>query len=468
MQTQERIETTMVTPLPPPSEPLLPVNNRTKMTATAAAAKSPPAPTKGVEDDDDKDHLLPAVVLSEEVWMFIMRFLDPSQVILEIPLLSHRFASLVNTHSYWRYHARMFLEVWDEHQMQKLSLRQLQRCCLYAVRMLNDTTSDNKFKLKSLVPFREAAESIRHQTAAYEQQRRQQQQNRGATTTLARRVCLASSTDHPTEILEHVLTPVADIVPHPQRGAANWLVGMNLLRKWWSSQPSATPDTSEELLFALNCPLAMIRQVSLKPLRDPYTHDRTYTWNTTDIRVYRLPLYKLTDPSVSSSRPGDRTSSIRRAGFPCTVPATATSNTNNNHNDNNHNNLMMDERFHNGWNLQVDSQQDSAALHSLLHKEIPIYECHDLPTTTTASETSTTTTRMPQQQEDDNHRPPARVGGHNNNNTKESHTLPTGVIGNVVVFTLHGKHRRQFETSGYYTCLEHVSIEGVPLIRPND
>lgn len=51
-------------------------------------------------------------------------------------------------------------------------------------------------------------------------------------------------------------------------------------------------------------------------------------------------------------------------------------------------------------------------------------------------------------------------------NAWQYHSIPDGVVGNVITFTLHGKRFEQFTGSGYYVCVERISARGVPLIYP--
>jgi hypothetical protein len=244
-------------------------------------------------------------------------------------------------------------------------------------------------------------------------QQQQSQQQQSQQQQLPRRVCLASSTDHPTEIIEHVLTPVTEVIPFRRVGLFQFDI-----RKWWSSRPSLSQDTTETLVFALNCPLAMIHQITLRPLLDPFTADRVYTWNHTQIKAYRFPLSKL-DPNPSHAR----------AGFPCTVPV---------------DHVPMEDE--DDWTVTVRSENDKRAMDALLsEQEEPLY----------ASEW--TATQIP---------PMARDTGRLT--VEDQHfTFPVGVMANVICIRLAGKQHRQFETSGYYACLEHVSIQGIPLARPN-
>lgn len=50
----------------------------------------------------------------------------------------------------------------------------------------------------------------------------------------------------------------------------------------------------------------------------------------------------------------------------------------------------------------------------------------------------------------------------------QKYTLPPGVVANVVTVSLHGKNSRQFETSGFYCCVEGLAVRGIPLYESPD
>lgn len=342
--------------------------------------------------------------LSDELWVEVLSWLEPKDLMLSAALMCPRFLALLRSKSYWKLHARCLLEIWKESELDRLSVRQIQTCCILANQVKKQQQGDESNSLqrhlKSLLPFREAAESIRYTTQQDPMQQR------------PRRVCLASSTDNPSEILEHVLTPVADIIPYRRVG-----IFALQLRKWWSSEPSPSQDSNETILLALNCPLGMVHQVSFKPLLDPYTQDRVYTWNHTEIRAYRLPIRKL-DPDPSNAR----------AGFPCTMQVDRVDNNDEERDD---------------WRATVNSENDARAIERVLQNEAPVYQSALLPTQTTMEGTNTI------------------------KHPEETHVLPLGVLCNVICLVLHGKKFRQFQSSGFYCCLENVGIQGVPLAKPN-
>lgn len=48
----------------------------------------------------------------------------------------------------------------------------------------------------------------------------------------------------------------------------------------------------------------------------------------------------------------------------------------------------------------------------------------------------------------------------------QMYDIPDGVVGNVITFTLWGKHTEQFSGTGYYACVDRIAARGVPLFPP--
>jgi len=233
--------------------------------------------------------------------------------------------------------------------------------------------------------------------------------------------------------------------------------------RWWSSAPSVKSrpeDTNEVLLFTFSTTIhnkndnddndndsssstrprsnanvnvnanpnrAIVTEVAIKPLIEPggfmFNHNggRTvYSWPRISIQVFDLPAQR---------NDGD------------------------NNDDNFHNPMLItNERVTTMMTAKDSSQSQSQpqpqpqpkdwmrgtnqrpVIDALLQNQTPTYASPVMEATST-------------------------------DHTWQYYSIPDGVVGNVVVITLWGKTFEQFQQSGYYVCVDKLSVRGVPLIH---
>lgn len=234
------------------------------------------------------------------------------------------------------------------------------------------------------------------------------------------RVCAASSTDHVREAIEYVLSdgqPVSDLTDEDYA----WMMSRNRLF-WWSSRPTLSQESIETLLFTTKCPLALISQVKVKPLRDPYLLRQgedavSYTWSKTVIKAYRLPIELLAFPDAPPIL----------SGFPCLFQTRAST----------------EDPGIRALPHQLAAQlmvfddgpaapPDQCSIDRLLEGQTPVYESTEYDV------------------------PPA-------SNATMTFDLPPGVVANVATLTLIGKNNEQRTGIGFYACVERVDCLGIPL-----
>jgi hypothetical protein len=188
---------------------------------------------------------------------------------------------------------------------------------------------------------------------------------------------------------------------HP---ALNWLGRHN---GWWSSKPSPNQESTDTLLFTCRYPLAIMSYVEIKPLTDPYTMHVVYTWRETIVKAYRLPMHVFSSPGVDDSV----------AGFPCSFQ-----------------DFAQPVRVHYGDD-EPSAEPGRDTIERLLAGHEPVYESQ------TYLEVSATSSHV------------------------RSFRLPPGVLANCITITLCGKNHEQHAGSGYFSCVERVSVFGAPLFR---
>jgi hypothetical protein len=402
-----------------------PLEEANATTATAAEVSCLSHPSVRAQDESFcSSGGCMAAYLSDELWMQVLNFLPPLDLIRHVARVSQPLAELLQSRSFWSFHTQCLLPHWStERELNLLNTHQLQRVCIFVSGTQNTDCEDRscsktrQFREKfpralhhgSLLVSREVAEAIRKLNFAQEQQGKYQPVH-------ARRVCLATSTEHASEMLENVLASKQDyeleVQSHMDYDVVSAPVAFSRARnmRWWSSQPTDTKDTNETLLFVTNCPLAMLHSLSIKALLDPFTRDRIYGWYAYQICAYRLPMEKI-DP-----HPYDR-----GAGFPCSIMACPRG-------------QSMTDRSD-----VIDSQRERAMLDKVLQGEMPVYQ---------------SLCRLAR----------ATAGGSHENSQIWVEAFPPGVMANCVTITLYGKKHRQFDTSTeYYTCVERFSLKGIPL-----
>lgn len=224
------------------------------------------------------------------------------------------------------------------------------------------------------------------------------------------RTCLASSTEHSSETLENVLPG------QPGAAAVRW-AGIFLGQgRWWSSRPSTSQESDETLLFVTDCPLASLTRLDIRPLLDPFNRQTVYSWKAIVVRAYQLPPNKVSCPEV---------------GPHCVISFPNVRGRGN----------TEEDHFGDEEDL-VDSSRDNARLEELLCGEIPVWESD--PQTYMGPNRETTMI-------DGGELPWQTV------------IFPDGVVANTVTITLLGKNNRQFDHSGYYTCVDRFQFNGIPI-----
>ena len=224
--------------------------------------------------------------------------------------------------------------------------------------------------------------------------------------------CAASSTDHARECLEQVLPEQTDATSNDEGPDSTGT-------RWWSSQPTPLPNTSEALAMATRAPLTVISRLKIKPLRDPFpsTHivqvaamefhllgeeapRPVYSWRSTKIRAYHLK---------SRHAHGAQQQDSFQEGFPCVWRIT--------------------DHMQAVW-----SRQQRHFDPQLIPKDaVLVYESEAIPVHDSMSD------------------------------EMMEFTLPN-VIANVVTIELEGKNHEQWPGSGFYCCVEKLDIEGIPLL----
>ena len=369
-----------------------------------------------------------------------------------------------------------------------LSKHQYQRLCIFVESYNKNYHRTNPqppifLDVGNLLRCKEIAKSIRSRSRGY------------------LRTCLASTTDNSTELIENVLlsseVPVRSS-PSPLPGdnnddntqlLHNWnslpiqndeddnarilhfLRGNNNNTSssgtggWWSSQPSVTKFESKECIgFCTKYKTCLLLEITIKALRDPFLsinrllHNNNdavvpiYTWQYTTIRIYNLGIDKLFSTSSTSSRArrgggdGDDDNNCNNGndddddeeedessnnpfGFktmPCVMEGKLDDFINNNDGNGRNNNNTND------WS------SDNDILQNLLVDEEPVYE-----------------SRCGEHEQ--------RLIGPMDDNWIRYILPDGGIIGNFVTITIEGKNSRQYETTGYYVCIEKLFIRGIPL-----
>jgi len=412
--------------------------------------------------------------LSHELWLQIFQFTAPQDLLHSVMYVSKSMRDMLEEEACWKVYSKYLLaSAANNHNnvmndtfqlMDSLNKHQLQRLCLFVAAQTKKTCSNNTNNTMEeeeeeeiqpyphglqfgsrLLDFHLAMQFSRggystdpnllaHQLAelrvggAAGQQVAPRVIGRGA------RTCLASSTDNASEHLQNVL-------PGGQRpiignGELPRFMDFHRRLRWWSSRATATQDTSETLLFGVDCPLALLSRVEILPLIDPFTRRQIYSWRETIVKAYRLPLHKLHKTSQNL------------LGFPCLFGINNGGGSVNgdgriggldDDNDDTDSDDDNDDRV--DWNPGAEK----AALQAMLQRETPVYESPPISYNTPQESSAHTVTGfiVPRQ---------------------VLH-FPPGVMANAITLTLRGKDSRQFPHSGFYACIEQIQVEGVPLLE---
>lgn len=307
--------------------------------------------------------------LSDDLLMVILSWVPPLDLLRSASWLSRRFAALIFRHEpFWQ----SLLPA-----NKSLTLRQMQRYCIFA---------DSKepplwLGYGSLLVQKEIALTLR-------------ERNEG-------RTCLASTTEYTKECIEHVLPETGFELPLASE-EMNSITDLDftLGGLWWSSRPSATQDTNELLLFTTRYPVALISDVAIKPLLDPFNRETVYTWKNTVIRAYRL----------------GADSFVTRANLPCVIP---------------HTDIEGPVPAGILFRSNAPAKSNADTINDFLGGQTPVYESDLLAGPSDSS--------------------------------WQSFSLSSPVVANVVTVTLVGKNQRQFTTSGFYSCVKQVAVRGIPM-----
>ena len=228
------------------------------------------------------------------------------------------------------------------------------------------------------------------------------------------------------------------IAPSSAAGGARTTAITSLLfrtsqQQWWSSKECRSQkeiEQDEVLVFSTRYPITLVTEIAILPYTDWI--GQVYTWKNVVIRVYNLPIIKQKehqrgegeDQEQETEEENDDDSSnnfVSESLLPSTPSTSTTSNA-------------------------TDNQR---ALEYLFQQK-PVYESKLLVA------------------------PPPR------NNSWQYYPLSSssscsssgggccGVIGNVITITLIGKNYRQFDSSGYYCCVQKVASRGIPLYYNNN
>jgi hypothetical protein len=414
--------------------------------------------------------------LSEELCMQILSFLPPLEILRSVTKVSKSLHAVADPQSYWLFHAKALYQnlcrqrnldddpsCWLDHDHDDhdddddvellLNRHQLQRICVFLAAQSSSSSKSSNDTISISISSSDQPGGPQFPAGLHYGSRlvnragaksiRQHQYHHGNNTynnimTLhphhRRRVCLASSTEHPTELLENVLGSLGNSWADEVIQNLGVFDLRQQFQKWWSSRPSPTPESADTILFTTNCPLALLSDMKWRPLLDPFTRRQAYTWRHAIVKAYRLPLSKL-DPHPDQAR----------AGFPCTVealPDGVVRRRDHHHVDDASTNSTESEGDDTDLSLQ-SARQEKAALDRLLQGELAVFESPPLPYTLLPQNVQTYQHCIPWQ-----------------------HLIfPPGLLANVVTITLVGKDSRQFQHSGYYACVEQVKLEGIPVLK---
>jgi hypothetical protein len=328
-------------------------------------------------------------------------------------LCSQRFASIILSQlSFWQYHP---LVVIGNLENDKYTVRQLQRYCLYTAAVKLGEEIPSCLDLGSVLVSKEQSMALLNSS-------------RATLNSLGYRVCVASTTDHLSEIIENVL-------PSPPGGIT--------VPSWWSSAPSESPDTDEVLLFTTFSQNTLITEVHIKPLRDPHGQSVVYSWRKTVIRAYQLPVVKFSHGRAAIVRD-------KPCSFSCVAGEDAGRTRPQQHGiaGEQHipiNALLEHIRGQNAlyWNaeeppwfrasfIQQAVPPHQETIDSLLSGYRPVFESGEYDSPPDSSHVL-------------------------------KYSFPDGIVANVITIALLGKNHEQFQGSGYYSCVESVDCRGISL-----
>ena len=185
--------------------------------------------------------------------------------------------------------------------------------------------------------------------------------------------------------------------------------GFYSMNSFWSSAPEtkSRPEETNEVLLFTTIARAIVTEVAIKPLKEPsffhgYGVGTTFSWPKISIQVFDLP-------NLANGSGGNGPM------------------------------VIEEDRINQETKGKVRGSSGHATINqrpiinALLSGHKPTYDSPIMEASST-------------------------------DESWQYYSIPDGVVGNIVVITLWGKTYEQFQHSGYYVCVEKVSVRGVPLI----
>ena len=383
---------------------------------------------------------IPNDLLTEDV----LGFIEPIELLRSVGRISKRFASIVRGEALWRKLIAdhlLQLQQKEDHQFfgwqrpkeigeqrlsngdkqhkvnqypdpNKLTLHQIQRLCIfltYAARMLSIETAEGEKERKQIMEnILEYGSVLPNRGLAMHVRQKSSLESL--------RTCLVSTTDQESEVIENVLFHESDFFFR--------FFPRNFF--YWSSRPHENPNSNEMLVFTTNHPHTLMTHITIKPLEDPHFPDRHYTWKKLKIKAYHLKPSEIFVKGTDLELP--------EPSSPLAAGAKSTS-------------LCVVKHETTATRSEDDGEQvlenssrgsDMVAIEKLLANQKPVYESPIHKT------------------------PPA------DNVDWQSYKFPKGVIANVITIELIGKNSRQFDHSGYYACIQNLTMHGIPLYETID
>ncbi len=349
--------------------------------------------------------------LPDEILRHVLIFLDPVEILLDIVRCSRRLTEIASSDNFWRFKC-IGLYIDNDSptypsDVPELTMKQLQQCCVVSHRRKTcgnwfaPERNENDFYCwpGSILPTNE--EAVQALQNDY-------------------RHCLCSSRDRGEEKIENVLAMAEteynweEIVGEHNSGEVTDNGNQDFVDDfdgfYWSSAPSnlSKPEDTNEVLLFTTKQRAIITEVAIKPLLEPFSlFMRTvFRWPRICIKIYSLPQE---DDNEAIRITNDVIPSIGK-------------------------DMMQSAESNFDTFRNSDHRLDQRAIiKSFLSNHNPVYESPIMDVTC-------------------------------RDNSWQYYSIPDGVVGNVITFTLYGKTFEQYLGSGFYVCVERISARGVPLI----
>ncbi len=358
--------------------------------------------------------------LPDEILRHVLIFLDPTEILLDIVHCSTRLAQISSSDNFWRF--KCIDQYLNDNSLPltpsgvpELTTKQLQQCCIISYRrktcgnwLAPERNENDLYCWPGLIlPTRaEAKRELR-----IDDDENENNDDNG-------RYCLCSSRDRGEEAIENVLAEndynweeiVRDHNTREDADDYSQRFVSDFDRCYWSSAPSnlSKPEDTNEVLLFTTKRRAIITEVAIKPLLEPFSlfMNTVFRWPRISIKIYSLPqkndneALKITKDMFSSV--GEEMCQVAGNRF---------------------------DRFRR-TDLRLDQR---AIIEAVLSNHNPVYESPIMDVTS-------------------------------RDNSWQYYAIPDGVVGNLITFTLYGKTFEQYLGSGFYVCVERVSARGVPLI----